>query len=186
METVASWHGEVNYKRYQSLGVVGRLVELGSHDSQLPPRADPRARATVLFLLLSPSLLSLPLPFFHTSLSLSLSSSFPSNFLSRSLLPYLPYIRFTRTHAHVPGHGRRGRARARSAYTLTRALSRQYRKLKDWAMIARGPTWPFHPLPTTLPAIYRAPARLPPREGKEGREWAFVLLSENYRIGREK
>lgn len=121
-----------------------------------------------------------------TPLSLSLSSSFPSNFLSRSLLPYLPYIRFTRTHAHVPGHGRLGRARARCAYTLTRALSRQYRKLKDWAMIARGPTWPFHPLPTTLPAIYRAPARLPPREGKEGREWAFVLLSENYRIGREK
>lgn len=45
METVASWHGEVNYKRYQSLGVVGRLVGLGSTDSQLPLRADPRARA---------------------------------------------------------------------------------------------------------------------------------------------
>lgn len=45
-----------------------------------------------------------------------------------------------------------------NAYTLTRALSRQYRKLKDWAMIARGPAWPFHPLP--LP-FRRKPSRVP-------------------------
>lgn len=45
-----------------------------------------------------------------------------------------------------------------NAYTLTRALSRQYRKLKDWAMIARGPAWPFHPLP--LP-FRRKPPRVP-------------------------
>lgn len=66
METVASWHGEVNYKRYQSLGVVGRLVGLGSTDSQLPLRADPRARA------IAPSLSSSPYP----SLSLPISLSF--------------------------------------------------------------------------------------------------------------
>lgn len=186
METVASWHGEVNYKRYQSLGVVGRLVELGSHDSQLPPRADPRARATVLFLLLSPSLLSLPLPFFHTSLSLSLlflplELSLPFSPSLSSLHPFHTDAR-TRPRPRPPWT----RACTVRVHTYTCSLSRQYRKLKDWAMIARGPTWPFHPLPTTLPAIYRAPARLPPREGKEGREWAFVLLSENYRIGREK
>lgn len=66
METVASWHGEVNYKRYQSLGVVGRLVGLGSTDSQLPLRADPRARA------IAPSLSSSLYP----SLSLPISLSF--------------------------------------------------------------------------------------------------------------
>lgn len=66
METVASWHGEVNYKRYQSLGVVGRLVGLGSTDSQLPLRADPRARA------IAPSLSSSPYP----SLSLPISLYF--------------------------------------------------------------------------------------------------------------
>lgn len=87
-----------------------------------------------------------------------------------------------------------------NAYTLTRALSRQYRKLKDWAMIARGPAWPFHPSPSpsaanhpvsrlsasfeTLPAIYRTGSATTDR-GKK-REKAFVLLSENYRIGREK
>lgn len=64
METVASWHGEVNYKRYQSLGVVGWLVGLGSTDSQLPLRADPRARAI-------PS--SLHSPSLHSSLSLCFS-----------------------------------------------------------------------------------------------------------------
>lgn len=62
METVASWHGEVNYKRYQSLGVVGRSVGLGSTDSQLPLRADPRARATVPSLSFPLLSLSLPLP----------------------------------------------------------------------------------------------------------------------------
>lgn len=76
-----------------------------------------------------------------------------------------------------------------NAYThiYTCSLSRQYRKLKDWAMIARGPTWPFHP-PPALPAIYRlgATAEKRRKERKEGRERAFVLLGENYRIGRKK
>lgn len=83
METVVSWHGEVNYKRYQSLGVVGRLVGLGSTDSQLPLRADPRARAIVPSL--STSLSSLP-PY-HSLLRCYLiwpflSRSPPSCFLS--------------------------------------------------------------------------------------------------------
>jgi len=89
METVASWHGEVNYKRYQSLGVVGRSVGLGSTDSQLPLRADPRARATVpspllpLSLLPTPPLFLLLLPYspFHVSshsLSFRLIRAFPS------------------------------------------------------------------------------------------------------------
>lgn len=95
METVASWHGEVNYKRYQSLGVVGRLVGLGSTDSQLPLRADPRARAIASSLSLSsfsslplPSfaLLSLPLPHFPSSLTLSLSRSLPH------FLPRRPFV----------------------------------------------------------------------------------------------
>jgi len=89
METVASWHGEVNYKRYQSLGVVGRSVGLGSTDSQLPLRADPRARATVpspllpLSLLPTPPLFLLLLPYspFHVpshSLSFRVIRAFPS------------------------------------------------------------------------------------------------------------
>lgn len=86
METVASWHGEVNYKRYQSLGVVGRLVGLGSTDSQLPLRADPRARA------IAPSLSSSPYPSLSLPISLS-SSSAPHLTLSISftavLLPFL-------------------------------------------------------------------------------------------------
>lgn len=104
METVASWHGEVNYKRYQSLGVVGRLVELGSHDSQLPPRADPRARATVLFLRL--------LPLFHppflTLSPLSFSPS-PSSFHSRSpsfsplsFFHTSPFLLFLRSKLSLP------------------------------------------------------------------------------------
>jgi len=64
METVASWHGEVNYKRYQSLGVVGWLVGLGSTDSQLPLRANPRARAIPSSLALLPLSLSLSLSFY--------------------------------------------------------------------------------------------------------------------------
>jgi len=72
METVASWHGEVNYKRYQSLGVVGWLVGLGSTDSQLPLCADPRARAIPSSLALLPSL---P-PSLSFSLATALSVSF--------------------------------------------------------------------------------------------------------------
>lgn len=87
METVASWHGEVNYKRYQSLGVVGWLVGLGSTDSQLPLRADPRARAIPSSLALLPSLpLSYPL-----SLCLTLSSSL----LPRLFLSYSPRLRLS-------------------------------------------------------------------------------------------
>lgn len=78
METVASWHGEVNYKRYQSLGVVGWLVGLGSTDSQLPLRADPRARAI-------PSSPAVFLRLYHlVQLFLSLSqhsASFPPSIL---------------------------------------------------------------------------------------------------------
>lgn len=80
METVASWHGEVNYKRYQSLGVVGWLVGLGSTDSQLPLRADPRARAI-------PSSPALFLPLYHlVQLFLShsqRSASFPPSSILR-------------------------------------------------------------------------------------------------------
>lgn len=182
METVASWHGEVNYKRYQSLGVVGRLVELGSHDSQLPPRADPRARATVLFLLLSPS----RFPPSH-------SSSTPPSLLFLPPETFSPVPSFSIFPTSV-SHGRTHTAPATdavdarvhgNAYThiYTCSLSRQYRKLKDWAMIARGPTWPFHP-PQSPPC--NLPARREEKERKEGRERAFVLLGENYRIGREK
>lgn len=101
METVASWHGEVNYKRYQSLGVVGWLVGLGSTDSQLPLRADPRARAIPSSLALLPTLpLSLSLTvstlilhslFFSLSLSFFLATiSSDSFYLIRStLLPSL-------------------------------------------------------------------------------------------------
>lgn len=192
METVASWHGEVNYKRYQSLGVVGRLVELGSHDSQLPPRADPRARATVLFLLLSPSrfspLASLP-PTLLPHLPPSLLFLPPETFSPVPSFPIFPTsVSHGRTHTAPATDAVDARVHG-NAYThiYTCSLSRQYRKLKDWAMIARGPTWPFHP-PPALPAIYRlgATAEKRRKERKEGRERAFVLLGENYRIGREK
>lgn len=98
METVASWHGEVNYKRYQSLGVVGWLVGLGSTDSQLPLRADPRARAIPSFLTLLASLppsllvspLTPPLSFLlrlsrFDSLRLTLSILFTSTVLASRL-----------------------------------------------------------------------------------------------------
>lgn len=109
METVASWHGEVNYKRYQSLGVVGRLVELGSHDSQLPPRADPRARATVLSPFLSPTL------FFLLFLYLKLSLPFSPPLSSLHPL-------HTNARAHTGATRTRGRA-CTLTRTLTRALS---------------------------------------------------------------
>lgn len=96
METVVSWHGEVNYKRYQSLGVVGRLVGLGSTDSQLPLRADPRARAIVPSL--STSLSSLP-PYHSLALlrcyliwpflSRSPPSCFLSSFVDLSSSPHI-------------------------------------------------------------------------------------------------
>lgn len=106
METVASWHGEVNYKRYQSLGVVGRSVGLGSTDSQLPLRADPRARATVPSLSFPLHSLSLPLPRHSISLAfslslLTLSLSFPFT-LSFALIPLHPTLSVLYTTILLP------------------------------------------------------------------------------------
>lgn len=99
METVASWHGEVNYKRYQSLGVVGRLVGLGSTDSQLPLRADPRARAIV------PSLSSSPYPSLSLPISLSFitTSSDPFYFAHRHPASFPPPSIF---RPHISGGSR--------------------------------------------------------------------------------
>lgn len=94
METVASWHGEVNYKRYQSLGVVGRLVGLGSTDSQLPLRADPRARAIAPSPSLSPSsppsVSSSSSPMLAVSILLASFHPFPLSLSSATTLLPLP------------------------------------------------------------------------------------------------
>lgn len=121
METVASWHGEVNYKRYQSLSglLVGRsdgvggwadergegrgsIVGLGSPDSQLPPRGT-LARAH------EPS-----------SAQLQLAHSISRNHPTVSSSPPPPPPR-----PPIPGQ-----------LTLSPAPLPQYRKLKDLAMIA--------------------------------------------------